>query len=363
MIIKQLRYLSNRPLGFQREHVITVPLFSQNLNGIFADTDSAFASRLQTFRDDVEAQAGVTGTALSSSAPGLGATYRGTIPEGFTQQDNLFIANMAIDYTFINTYGMKVLAGRPFRREQGTDEASAFIINETAVREFHWETPEKALGKTLVREGKKGKIVGVLEDFHFSSLTTPISAMVMEINPDQFNTLSIRFGNQHVQQTIDALRSRWNTMFPEKTFEFNFLDQQLTQQYQDFENFGKIIQSFTLMAVLISCLGVYGLVLFVVQRKFKEIGVRKVLGASVFSILKLIYKDFAWLLLLGFVTSVPISYYLLSQWLDNFTYHTTIDMFTYSISFILVLIIVMTTISYQALKASLANPVYSLRTE
>ncbi|WP_333820295.1 ABC transporter permease [Ohtaekwangia sp.] len=363
MIVKQLRYLSNLPLGFQREHIITVPLFSQNLNGIFADTDSTLAGKLQTFCDAVEAQTGVKGTSLSSNAPGLGAIYRGTIPEGFTQQDNLFIANMAIDYTFIDTYGMKVLAGRPFKREQGTDEETGFIINETAVKEFHWNTPENALGKTLIREGKKGKIVGVIEDFYFSSLTTPIAAMVMEVNPDQFNTLSIKFENAHVQSTIDNLRTQWNALFPEKTFEFNFLDQQLDQQYQDFQNFGKIIQSFTLIAVLISCLGVYGLVLFVVQRKFKEIGVRKVLGASVLGILKLIYADFTWLLLLGFAISVPISYYLLNQWLTNFTYHTGIDVITYIISFILVLIIVMTTISYQALKASLANPVHSLRME
>lgn len=363
MIMKQLRYLNNLPLGFQKEQIITVPLFSQNLNGIFAGKDSVFAARLQTFRDLVENQAGVKGTALSSNAPGLGATYRGTIPEGFTQEDNLFIANMSVDYDFMKTYDMSLVAGRSFSRDFGTDQASAYIVNESAVTEFKWDSPEKALGKTINREGKEGKVIGVVKDFHFSSLAAPISSMVLELNPNQFTTLSIKFDNANVQQTIDKLRDQWSNMFPEKTFEFNFLDQQLDQQYQDYQNFGRIIQSFTAIAILISCLGVCGLVLFVVQRKFKEIGVRKVLGASVPSILNLIYRDFAWLLLAGFLVAVPLSYYFLNKWLQNFTYHTAIDVVTYILSFICVFLIVTVTVSYQALKASLSNPIQSLRTE
>jgi putative ABC transport system permease protein len=363
MIMKQLRYLNNFPLGFQKDHVIVIPLFSQNLNGIFAGKDSAYATRLQTFRDVVEGQTGVKGTALSSGTPGLGATYRGTIPEGFSREDNLFIANMSVDYDFLQTYGMNIIAGRSFSKEYSTDQTTAFIVNESAVKEFHWDTPEKALGKTINREGKEGKVIGVVKDFHFTSLATPISSMVMEVSPNQFNMLSIKFENANVQQTIDKLRSQWNAIFPEKTFEFNFLDEQLDQQYQDHQNFARIIQSFTGIAILISCLGVYGLVLFVVQRKFKEIGVRKVLGASVTGILTLIYRDFAWLLLAGFLLAVPVSYYLLNQWLDNFIYHAAIDVLTYILSFILVFIVVTATISYQALKASLMNPVRSLRVE
>ncbi|HEY5824271.1 MAG TPA: FtsX-like permease family protein, partial [Cyclobacteriaceae bacterium] len=164
-------------------------------------------------------------------------------------------------------------------------------------------------------------------------------------------------------QTIDKLRTEWNTMFPEKTFEFTFLDEQLNQQYATFQNFGKIIQVFTFIAILISCLGVYGLVLFAVQRKVKEIGVRKVMGASIPSILNLIYKDFAWLLAIGFVLAIPLSYYLINQWLENFTYRTSLDVITYAISFALVSLVVSLTIGYQAMKASLANPVNSLRSE
>ena len=140
-------------------------------------------------------------------------------------------------------------------------------------------------------------------------------------------------------------------------------DDQLNQQYSAFRNFGTIIESFTFIAILISCLGVYGLVLFVVQRKVKEIGVRKVLGANVGGILRLIYADFAVLLTIGFVAAVPLSYYLISRWLENFTYHTSINVWTYLISFFIIVLITAVTISYHAIKASMANPVNSLRTE
>jgi putative ABC transport system permease protein len=363
LIIKQLNFLQSRPLGFQKDHVINIPLFSQNLNGIFRQNDSTFWNRLQTYRDEIENQSGVKGTALSSNAPGLGAIFRGTIPEGFTQQDNMFIANLSVDYDFISTYGMELAAGRSFSKEYGTDRAEAFIVNESAVKEFNWETPEKALGKKIIREGKEGKVVGVINDFQFRSLTEPMSAMVLEMAPNGFNTLSVRFDNEHVQPTIDKLEAEWNKMFPEKTFQFTFLDEQIDSQYQNFQNFGTIIQVFTFIAILISCLGVYGLVLFVVQRKVKEIGVRKVLGANVVSILALIYKDFAWLIAIGFVLAIPASYFLMEQWLENFTDHTPIDVLTYVTSFVLVIVVVGATIGYQAIKASLANPVNSLRSE
>jgi putative ABC transport system permease protein len=363
LIVKQLDYLQDRPLGFKKEHVINVPLFSNNLNGIFRQNDSTFWVRLQSYRDAVESQTGIRGTTLSSNAPGLGAIFRGTIPEGFTQEDNMFIANMSVDYEFLKAYGMELLEGRSFSKDFASDVDEAFVVNETAVREFNWQTPKDAIGKALNREGKKGKVIGVVKDFNFTDLTTAVSPIVIEVDPDQFSTLSIKFENADVTETIDKLRSEWNKMFPEKTFEYNFLDQQLGQQYQNFQNFGSIIQSFTLIAVLISCLGVYGLVLFVVQRKVKEIGVRKVLGATVSGILKLIYTDFAWLLIAGFILGIPVSYMLISKWLENFTYHTEIDVLSYALSFAMIIIIVGATIGYQAVKASLSNPVKSLRSE
>lgn len=363
LIIKQLNYLNSRPLGFQREYVINIPLYSQNLNGYFQQRDSTFEVRLQTFRNLVETQTGIMHTALSSGSPGNGSVFRGTIPEGFTREDNIFAANMAIDYDFLKTYNMELIAGRTFSQDYPSDEQQGFLVNEAAVREFNWDTPEKALGKTIDREGKKGQVVGVIRDFHFADLTTAISALVMAIDRNQFSTLSIRFENENVEATITKLEQEWNRLFPEKAFEFTFLDEQLDQQYTNFQNFGTIIQVFTAIAILISCLGVYGLVLFTVKHKVKEIGVRKVLGATVSNILVLIYRDFAWLIVLGFVLAVPVSYYFMDQWFTNFIYHTNIDVLTYMLSLTVILIIVTLTISYQAVRAAQANPVKSLRSE
>jgi putative ABC transport system permease protein len=363
LIMKQLDYLESRPLGFQKEQVISVPLFSQNLNGYFRQNDSTFRSRLQSFRDVVEMQSGVMNTTLSSGPPGLGSVFRGTIPEGFTQEDNLFVANLSVDVDFLSAYGIELVSGRSFSDEYVTDEREAFIVNESAVREFKWETPEKAIGKTINREGKIGKVIGVVKDFHFTDLTTPVSAAVLSIDRNQFSNLSIRFENANVQQVISRIEKEWNQIFPEKAFEFVFLDEQLNQQYATFQNFGSIIQSFSVIAILISCLGVYGLVLYTVQRKVKEIGVRKVLGASVRSILLLIYSDFTVLIAIGFVIAVPLTYWLINQWFTNFIYHTTIDVGTFVISLLLLVLIVSLTISYQAIRAASANPVKSLRSE
>ncbi len=344
--MKQLNYVNSRPLGFEHEHIVNIPLFSENMNGIFRQSDSTYLNRLQIFRNAVEGQSGVMSTALSSYAPGVGVTYRGVVPEGFTRR---IISLSPIQLlTMISSRPMMsaLVAGRAFSKDFGTDAAEGFMVNETAVRDFNWGTPEQALGKTLTREGKKGHVIGVIRDFNFSSLTTAITPMVLEIEPNQLNTLSVRFDNPDVKESIEKLEASWNKIFPEKSFEFTFLDEQLAEQYENFQNFGVVIQSFTLIAILISCLGVYGLVLFVVQRKVKEIGVRKVLGASTGNILTLIYKDFAWLLAIGFVLAVPVSYYLMNRWLENFIYHTTLDVLTYTISFVLVVTIVLITISY-----------------
>lgn len=363
LIVKQLRYIHDRPLGFEKEHVVTIPLFSQNLNGIFGQRDSLFTIRLQSFRDALESETGILKTTLSSNPPGLGATYRGTIPEGFTQEDRIFVGNFSVDYNFNETYGLEVVAGRWFDEDYRTDRTEAFVINETAVKEFNWLNADEAIGKTINREGKLGKVIGVIKDYNFNSLTTPVSALVIEYNNNQFNVLSVRFENDQVTTLMDKVEAQWNKSFPEKSFEYVFLDEQLNLQYASYQSFGDIIRVFTFIAILISCLGVYGLVLFIVQRKVKEIGVRKVLGSSTGGILLLIFKDFFWLLLFGFLAAIPVSYYLLNDWLQNFTYHTNLDLSTFVISFLVLLGITLLTVSYQAIKASLANPISALRSE
>jgi len=362
MIVKQLRYLENRPLGFEQGNMLVVQLQSQNLNSVFSAENESFQERLNSFRNTIESQSSVRSTSLTSSLVGAGVVYRGVVPEGFTTDDNLFVANLGADYDFIETYNVKLITGRGFSKEVASDPIEGYMINETAIKEFKWESPEEALGKTINIEGKQGKVIGVIEDFNFTPLTAAISALVIDLRTS-YSFLSISLRNEDTQQNINLLKDKWNELFPEKTFEYFFLDQRLSQQYQNYQNFGSIINYFSVIAVLISCLGVYGLILFVVQRKVKEIGVRKVLGSTVPGILKLIFSEFTWLILIAFLAAVPFSYYLISQWFENFIYHTTIDVMTYVVSLSLVMLIVTATILYNAFKAATANPVNSLRSE
>ncbi len=363
LIMKQLDYIKNRPLGYQQVQIINIPLFSQNINSYFRQNDSTFQVRLQSFRERIEMQSGVNSTSLNSGSPGQGVVFRGTIPDGFSNEDNLFIANLSVDHDFIKTFGIETVAGRSFSKDFPSDEQQAFMVNETAIKEFNWESPEKAIGKTINREGKKGTVIGVVRDFHFADLTTPVSAIVLSMDRNQFGNLSVRFDNASVQQTLEKMEEEWNNLFPEKAFEFTFLDEQLNQQYSSFQNFGSIIEVFTLIAILISCLGVYGLVLYTVQRKVKEIAVRKVLGASLSNILLIVYRDFALLIAIGFLIAVPLTWWLMDRWFSYFIYHTTIDVFTFLLSFSILLVVVLLTISYQSLRAASANPVNSLRSE
>jgi putative ABC transport system permease protein len=319
--------------------------------------------RINTFRDMLTTNPAVYNTSLSSAVPGLGGVYRGVVPEGYSQEDNLFAANIAVDYEFFDTYGISFATGRAFNRNFRTDPTEAFIINETAVREYKFETPENALGKEINREGKIGRVVGVIKDINFTSLTTAISPLILEMREGQYNTLTIKMNSSDTQSTIEQLESKWNELFPDKAFEFNFLDDQIELQYSNYQTFGRIIRWFTFMAILISGLGVYGLILFVSKRRVKEIGIRKVLGASIPSLLILLCREFLVLIAIAFVLAIPFSYYLIQNWLDNFTYHTEIDFLTYFLSFILVILIVGCTIIFNALKAAMVNPVESIRVE
>lgn len=362
MIIKQLNYLQNRPLGFSKDNVLVVQLQSQNLNSIFSGSEGNFIERLSSYRTEIASQSFVKSTALTTSSVGSGIVFRGVVPEGYSQDDNMFVASLGADYDFFDTYDVELLVGRSFSEEVASDPLEGFVVNESAVKEYNWGTPEEALGRTINLEGKEGKVIGVVRDFNFAALTSAITPLVIDMRP-RYGLLSIKMLNENTQDNISLLQSEWNQLFPEKTFEFFFLDEQLNTQYQNYQNFGTIITYFTFIAVLISCLGVYGLILFVVQRKVKEIGVRKVLGSTVSGILKLIFMEFTWLILIAFLVAVPFSYYLITQWFDNFVYHTSVDVLTYLMSLGIVLSVVGFTIFYNAHKAASANPVNSLRSE
>ncbi len=359
----QWQYMRNQSLGFQKDQMLIIPLFSENINTIFGGVDNALRNRMNGFEEALLTNPNIEATTLSAGRPGTGAIRRGTIPEGFTQEDNLYVASLTVDYDFIPAYKLKLVAGRDFSKTYGTDFLEAFILNEKAVKDFGWPSPEAAIGKQFEREGKKGRVVGVVQDFHFRPLREPIEALVIDVWAPIFTVFSVRISGHTVPATIAHVRETWGKFFPEKVFDYSFLDEDLNQQYQSEERLGKLVRNFAGLAVLISCLGLYGLILFTTQQKVKEIGIRKVLGASVGSLVALLSGEFVKLVLVAIVLATPLAWYALDTWLQDFAYRIPIGWAIFAVAGGSALLIAVLTVSYQAIKAALANPVKSLRSE
>ena len=363
IILQQINYVNNKSLGFDKDQVVMVSLFSQSLNNIFSGSDTTFQVRLETFAEELKQQSSIKSTTRLSAELGGGISFRGTIPEGFTAEDNLFHANLKIDYDFFETFNIEIIAGRPLSRSFASDESEGFVVNETAVREYGWGTPQDAIGKTFNLEGKEGFVVGVMRDFHFMGLTQPLTPLSADISAFGSPLLAIKVVGEDLPETISIMEEKWTELFPEKTFEYTLLDESLAAQYERSVDFETIVGFFPLNAIIISCLGLYGMILYNAQSKQKEIGIKKVLGANVSSILAQMYKEFLILILIAFVLAIPISYYAVSDWLDSFVYSINITAVEYLIGLVIITILVIGTISHTALKAALSNPVNAIRNE
>ncbi len=360
---RQLNYMQNKPLGFEKEYIVTAPLYSQNINNIFTKPDSMFYQRLHTFSDALKQNPNIATVTLSDQTLGSGAQMRGIVPEGFKQEDNKFISCIAVDFGFLETYGLKVLAGRDFSEKFPADKKSSFIITQEGAKSFGWKTPQDAIGKTVDREGKQGTIIGVVNDFHSNSLLQPMDGVLFDITIPQLNVFSIKINAQNIPQTLSYIESKWAAFFPEKVLQYSFLDANIGLQYVAQQRLSKIIFYFAALAIFISCLGLYGLIMLVTQQRIKEIGIRKVLGASVASITNLLSRDFILLITLSFLLATPLAYYAMNKWLQDFAYRTEISWWIFVIAGVAALLIAMATVSAHTIKAALTNPVKNLRTE
>ncbi|MEQ8905873.1 FtsX-like permease family protein [Ekhidna sp.] len=363
IVFDQLDMMRNRPLGFQRDHIITIPIQSQNFNNVFGGVNESLRQKMNAFEDAIAGIPGVLASTVSAQAPGFGMVNRNVIPEGFTAQDNIIAPVYAVDYDFIDTYEIAMVAGRDFSKGFGTDHLNAFLVNEYALQEYNFGTPEEALGKGINIEGKEGKIIGVVQDFNFLALTEPMRPLIMEISVAQFAVFSIKIENLNVPETLAKLESEWNTFFPDETFNSTFLDESLDQGYNQQEQLGTTVGYFSFLAILISCLGSYGLIMFIASQKMKEVGIRKVLGASVTNIVLLLSKRFALLAVVSMIISIPVSIWLANDWLSEFSYRIDISPMSFIIASLLTLLMVIITISFQAFKTAFSNPVNSLRSE
>ena len=351
---QQLGYMQTRDLGFSKDQVLNIPLRNQ--------AESISKERLKS---NFQSIPGISGTASSSSVPGGRLANITVLPEGVSRERWQTMATLIVDYDFIRTYDMSMAAGRGFSKEYGGD-SSAFILNETAVRELGWGDPQNAIGKGFVwGGGKEGKIIGVAKDFHFNSLQQKVQPMVMHLLPDWdwYSNLSVRLSATNVKAAIHSLETEWNRILPGHPFDYSFVDEDYNKQYKTEQQLSSLSATFSILIIFISCLGLLGLTIVAVSQRTKEIGVRKVLGASVSGIAALLSKDFVKLVLIAIVIASPLAWWLMNEWLTDFAYRINIKWWVFAVAGVIAVFIALVTVSSQAIKAGIANPVKSLRTE
>ena len=347
IVYLQMHYMHSKDLGFNKEQVLVV------------DTHGDGAK--EAFKTAIEDIPRVREATMSSTVPG--GSPKGAYSEIQNKQGDMQVANLDlyyVDYDYLKEYDMKVVAGRAFSRDFGSDTSQAMMINEAAAKLFGYATPEEAIGRSFRQWGRQGTIIGVLKDFHFRSLQENIKPLTMRLEPHDCDLISVKVAPGDLPGTIAAIERKWKTMIPNRPFDYFFLDEFFDRQYRTEERFGKLFFNFSLLAIIISCLGLLGLASYSAIQRTKEIGIRKVLGASVGDIVNLLSKDFLKLVLISFVIATPVSWYFMHKWLEVFAYRISIAWWVFAVSGIIALFIAIATISYQAVKAALADPVKSI---
>jgi putative ABC transport system permease protein len=355
IVFQQLRYIQQKSLGFDKEHIIT-------MDNPFPNT------QFETFKNEVTKNSNIKELGRSSRIPsGRLLDNQGVSAfEGSSSQTiNADVKYVNADYGFIPTYGMKMAAGRNFSRDFATD-SNNYVINAATVKVLGWKTPENAIGKNLSYGGVKGKVIGVVNDFHFESLHQNIIPLLMRMPSFQNNTyarLSIKISGNNVNSAINTIREAWRKLQPETPFEYTFLDERFQKLYNSEQQQGNLFTIFSFIAIFIACLGLFGLSAFTITQRVKEIGVRKVLGASIPQIVTELSKDFLKLVLIASVIALPIAWYSMSKWLLDFAFRISIQWWVFVMAGIIAVVIAFVTISFQSIKAAMANPVKSLRSE
>jgi putative ABC transport system permease protein len=366
VIQRQLTYLRNKPLGFDKTQLAVVPLFGRNPSPFGGKIDSAQRARMNAFESDLRAYPAVEGVTLASGLPGDPPVRGLVIPAGHLETDNIFMPWVSVDYDYLSAMKMPLVAGRDFSKTTGTDHLQAFILNESAVRSLGWTSAE-AIGKEFVRgdskAGKRGHIIGVLKDFNFEKLDRPLEPMVMDVNVPRFNLFAIRVNSLGVPATIATIQRIWEKYFPDRIFDYSFLDENINSLYKAQENLSRLVGYFAMIAIFISCIGLFGLAYFMAVRRMREISIRKVLGATVPGLIFLLFRDFLRLVIISLVIASPLAAWLMNKWLHDFAYRIPLSGWIFVLTGLLAITITFLTVGWQGLRAARVNPAKSLRSE
>jgi putative ABC transport system permease protein len=353
VVINQMEYFLNKDLGFKKDAIIVVPVPERE-----EPADGKNTSKMRTLRDEMLRLSGVANASLNSAPPSSG-NVSGTHFTIEGKEDDFRTQVKQIDGNYLDVFELKIVAGQNV--EDG-DTAKGFLVNEKLAYTVGLE-PQQIVGKTIEMWGRKRPVVGVVKDFHTRSLREPIEPTVMMNRVRGYETLSLQVNQNQIKPVVDKLKASWEAAYPEHIFEYEFLDQQIAEFYESEQRMSTLLGVFSCIAIFIGCLGLFGLATFMANQKTKEIGVRKVLGASVESIVLLFSKEYLRLILIGFFLAAPLSWYVMNKFLDGFAYKITIGPETFLIGLAATLFIAMFTVGYRSLRAALVNPSNSLRSE
>ncbi len=357
IVFQQLRFMQKASLGYDKNHIVTMAYYPQ-LN-----------DQYESFRNTLLQNSNIKDVGRSSRIPtgrlldGSGASVPGSDSMVPVKADIRYVAT---DYDFIPTYGIQMTAGRNFSRAYGTD-TSNFIINEAAVKAIGWKSSQDAVGKNLKYGQFTGHVIGVVKDFHFESLHEAITPLIFVMPPPAnqglYNNISIKISGNNISSSLNAIKNTWQKYLPELPYQYTFLDENFSKLYDAEQKQETIFTVFACIAIFIACLGLFGLSAFAISQRVKEIGVRKVLGADVTTIVALLSKDFLKLVCIAALIAFPVAWYAMNSWLKDFAYRIQIHWWVFLFAAIAALLIALITVSSQAIKAAMANPVKSLRTE
>jgi putative ABC transport system permease protein len=356
IVFQQLHYIQKKSLGFDKEQVVTMAYTSQ------------VANQYESFRNELLQNSAFKSMTRSSRIPTgrlLDNTSAYTLAGDSLRPVTTDIKFVASDQDFTSTFGIKMVAGRYFSRDYGTDTAS-FVINESSVKALGWKSANEAIGMAFQYGNQRGHIVGVINDFHFESMHQAIVPLIMIMpRPSQsfYNNLSIKIAGNNIPAALSYMESAWKKYFPDTPVDYTFLNENFDKLYQSEQRQATLFTLFACIAIFIACLGLFGLSAFAISQRIKEIGIRKVLGANVQGIVGLLSRDFLLLVGVAAILAFPVAYVAMNNWLKDFAYRVNIQWWVFIAAGILAALIAFLTVSFQAIKAAIGNPVKSLRTE
>jgi putative ABC transport system permease protein len=356
LVYQQVQYMRSQQLGVNINQTLVI-------EGASALQDSVYQNVFQPFKTSLLQQTGIKSVTASSSVMGKEIYWTNGINRvGESSKSAVTLYLLGIDYDFLPSYDLKLVAGRNFSREFGTDK-KAVLINEKAVDLLGFKDAADALAGKLRVGRDTVTIAGVVSNYHHQGLQKTIDPTLILLRPNIRGFYSVKVDTKNMPSTIRAIESNWNKYFPDDPFHYFFLDDAYNEQYKADIRFGKVFGLFASLAILIACFGLLGLSAYNVLQRTKEIGIRKVLGASARSLVLLLSKEFLYLVLISLVIAIPLTWWVMNSWLQDFAYRISIQWWVFVLAGITAIFIALATVGFQALKAALTNPVDSLRTE